>query len=135
MPDRLSCCYRWLLHEGDTPMDIRIKRGITPLCYVFIPLGIFWTYSWQSSGDRNEYFIWPTTMSYVIPFIIFLIKAKLGHPMGTPLDIVLILMSFAALANDWAAVSEVRTRFWNLIVIVLDMALVFQRDKMIPVVL
>eukprot|EP00756_Hemistasia_phaeocysticola_P013181 Hpha_TRINITY_DN15256_c4_g11::TRINITY_DN15256_c4_g11_i1::g.65079::m.65079 len=132
---RCSWCFRWLLREGDTPIDIRIKKSLAPLAYFFIPAGFYWLYGFYTAGDRNIYASSITHLSYILPMIVFLVKARLGHSMSEMVDLLVLGSFIGTLCVDWFAAAELRARYWNLVVMLLDMTLVFERDRMIPIVI
>eukprot|EP00756_Hemistasia_phaeocysticola_P014588 Hpha_TRINITY_DN15344_c9_g4::TRINITY_DN15344_c9_g4_i4::g.89602::m.89602 len=134
MESRCSWCYRWLVREGDTPMDIRVKQGMAPLAYFFIPAGLYWLYQWITIKGISIVFSAVVHLTYVLPLIAFLVKAKLGHPMGKAVDWFVLGGCLGCIGVDWFAAAEARARYWNCMVMILDAVLVFERDRMAPIV-
>eukprot|EP00756_Hemistasia_phaeocysticola_P029308 Hpha_TRINITY_DN16224_c2_g1::TRINITY_DN16224_c2_g1_i2::g.11966::m.11966 len=134
-----TCCARcstWIMRESDTPEDIRIKRLMTPVCVVLLALQSIFLLLYLS----GRYFQEGTTVFIACGVcmaaeVLFIVRGMLGMDTRVSVDAVLVLLAVGTLLTDLYLVSELRVTNWQNVVVILDLALVFDRPSTIPFVL
>eukprot|EP00756_Hemistasia_phaeocysticola_P014813 Hpha_TRINITY_DN15361_c6_g1::TRINITY_DN15361_c6_g1_i1::g.88030::m.88030 len=127
-----SCCTavsQLLILPGDSPAEIRFKRLMTPVCIGVIPVVALLVRGPPVVAPSSGYF-------GLLALILFF---SLGRTRLVPTmrlaDAVLLLFSVASLIADANNAATLNPRMWSLIVLILDMALVFERDWLQPVMI
>eukprot|EP00756_Hemistasia_phaeocysticola_P021891 Hpha_TRINITY_DN15800_c6_g8::TRINITY_DN15800_c6_g8_i2::g.187040::m.187040 len=126
-------CGKWMIKEGDSPTDRRIKSGLGGFVQVYLPLGVI--FAMMTLTDTMAGFFLTGCLLTVCAHIYFVMRAKFGCEMGATLDIWIPVLSVALVCGDIFFASELDVRSWSTAVILLDVALVFDRPKPIPIVL
>eukprot|EP00756_Hemistasia_phaeocysticola_P021892 Hpha_TRINITY_DN15800_c6_g9::TRINITY_DN15800_c6_g9_i1::g.187023::m.187023 len=123
-------CSEWTIRESDSPHDIRIKRGLIPLVIgLLIALAV--TVVLNLGQDKGFVFL-VVMLAHGSALIFFLIRGLLGSNMKVSLDVTLAFFVVATLVQDVNNASELGVRAWSYVVLVLDIALVFNAPHTIP---
>eukprot|EP00756_Hemistasia_phaeocysticola_P018686 Hpha_TRINITY_DN15612_c5_g1::TRINITY_DN15612_c5_g1_i1::g.101828::m.101828 len=120
----------WIMRESDTLQDVRIKRGLTPL---FLFVGLLSFYFTLTRTEPLLPFL--SSVIFLAAILFFMVMGKLGMDMGLVLDIVLVCSAVGNILNDVQLAAEVRPRSWTQIVVVLDVALLYERTRTIPILI
>eukprot|EP00756_Hemistasia_phaeocysticola_P032425 Hpha_TRINITY_DN16406_c3_g15::TRINITY_DN16406_c3_g15_i1::g.160206::m.160206 len=126
-------CSGWILRESDTPDDVRIKRTFSPVVIIlsFVVL-IQIAYAFQTTS--NVVYI-AGMFCILVAALVFLTRGCAGSDMRSSLDMMIPCVLLGVLLADAFAASELRPRSWVLVILILDVTLVFNIPKMIPLVL
>eukprot|EP00756_Hemistasia_phaeocysticola_P018679 Hpha_TRINITY_DN15612_c3_g3::TRINITY_DN15612_c3_g3_i2::g.101816::m.101816 len=134
----LKCCrFQWLVREGDSKAEIRIKTLATPFV-VFSMFIYFLGAVTQFSGDANNQYLYATgsfiLLSGSFTYCVGLMTNTMSA--GLAVDIGLGTATVGQCVNDLAnATFSTTFRSWTFIVLILDCALVFERDHMTSVMI
>eukprot|EP00756_Hemistasia_phaeocysticola_P015067 Hpha_TRINITY_DN15384_c3_g1::TRINITY_DN15384_c3_g1_i5::g.88060::m.88060 len=126
-----GCCrWGWLVREGDTPDETKIKTLIFPFALFLFPFtGLVIYYALQSSHQMVN-----VTGTAVIAFVLVLFMGGVvsnAIPAGYLLDVVLVVTTVGVCAMDLGtATMSSPFRLWALVVLALDISLVFKRYHM-----
>eukprot|EP00756_Hemistasia_phaeocysticola_P034382 Hpha_TRINITY_DN16517_c3_g6::TRINITY_DN16517_c3_g6_i1::g.133061::m.133061 len=123
-------CLRWLVREGDTKDEARIKTNMFPITLFFLGFGVFG----NCVSLHNKDPLWYTLggFSVIAGQLVFMIGVSTNAlPAGYLLDALLVMSALGLCAIDIgnAAVTS-PFRSWTFVILALDCALVFQRDHM-----
>eukprot|EP00756_Hemistasia_phaeocysticola_P015622 Hpha_TRINITY_DN15423_c6_g2::TRINITY_DN15423_c6_g2_i3::g.174691::m.174691 len=131
-----DCCARWskwIIRESDSPQEIHMKRGLTPvalaliIAYIVIMVRL-------SPAERTPIWNFAFTVG-VFGCIQALVGALLGAKMRICVEVFILAMAAAIIGLDIFVVASGFPRCWSLVVLVLDAALVFDVHRPIPFVL
>eukprot|EP00756_Hemistasia_phaeocysticola_P034194 Hpha_TRINITY_DN16509_c1_g9::TRINITY_DN16509_c1_g9_i1::g.135381::m.135381 len=127
-----QACSGWIMRKSDTPEDIRIKRILTPLVMGVLLVGFFNIYR-GLVGYGAMYVV--SNVVWCVGFTYFLVRGSMGSDMTLALDVMAIFTAVADLLYDSWAAAELQARSWPYVVLILDLLLVFDTPRMIPVIL
>eukprot|EP00756_Hemistasia_phaeocysticola_P030980 Hpha_TRINITY_DN16323_c2_g4::TRINITY_DN16323_c2_g4_i1::g.60787::m.60787 len=125
-------CSGWIVREGEPAEDTRIKRMLTPWATFYLPVVAYLV--WVGI-DTGAWVLAAGTSLDFVTSLYFLVRGACGKPMGVTLDHVLPVFTVALLCVDLHSAGTLRNRVWSLIVIMLDLALVFERERVVPFLL
>eukprot|EP00756_Hemistasia_phaeocysticola_P032424 Hpha_TRINITY_DN16406_c3_g14::TRINITY_DN16406_c3_g14_i1::g.160205::m.160205 len=135
-----GCCkWGWLVREGDTPDEARIKTLNFPLAICLLLISVMVIAN--QLNDYNQIVSVAGASTNIFGGVLFMVGAATNAiPAGCLYDIVLMLAMIATLLGDLGSVTRSYPfRIWTLVVLGLDAALVFKRFHMpryiIPLVL
>eukprot|EP00756_Hemistasia_phaeocysticola_P030158 Hpha_TRINITY_DN16274_c7_g7::TRINITY_DN16274_c7_g7_i2::g.15897::m.15897 len=123
---KLKVCSDWMIREGDTETDVRIKRGLTPVAFVGVVLlslgalrAALADHEWSAGWNGFGFVIWT----------LYFCAGRAGMDMGTVLDVALPASVVFILALDLLQAATLQSQRWSVVVICLDVGLVFNRDR------
>eukprot|EP00756_Hemistasia_phaeocysticola_P027697 Hpha_TRINITY_DN16130_c0_g7::TRINITY_DN16130_c0_g7_i1::g.5750::m.5750 len=122
----LRKCSDWLMREGDNESDINIKRLFTPAAVVCIWMTIFDSARALLSGQ--EYYGVLMAIG-AVSWILYFTAARFGASMGLVLDLLMLQSVLVVVAIDLLHSATMQPQRWSLVVIILDIGLVFDRDR------
>eukprot|EP00756_Hemistasia_phaeocysticola_P026894 Hpha_TRINITY_DN16088_c7_g5::TRINITY_DN16088_c7_g5_i1::g.121584::m.121584 len=128
---------RLLVRDGDTPDELRIKKIIFPFALVDFVLTLFVVVVTLQSTAPTIYINFLGLCTSLFAMFLFIIGVLVNaFRAGRLLDVVLGLLTLSIIALDIAHVaSSYQFRGWAFIVLVVDMALVFKRDQVVPTII
>eukprot|EP00756_Hemistasia_phaeocysticola_P006359 Hpha_TRINITY_DN13792_c0_g1::TRINITY_DN13792_c0_g1_i1::g.142498::m.142498 len=129
----LRCAGR-IGRDSDSAEDVRIKRGFTPVVLLLFPIVCFQYYLVQT-GERAHELLALAMALHAAGYIIFLIRGWFGFDMPVTLDVTMMLQLFGILIHDAAHAAEVRQRAWPATILLIDLALTYNRPRISPYVL
>eukprot|EP00756_Hemistasia_phaeocysticola_P027176 Hpha_TRINITY_DN16102_c2_g1::TRINITY_DN16102_c2_g1_i1::g.5586::m.5586 len=127
-------CSHFIMRESDSPEDVRIKRAYTPVAICFL-VAVVLLLARDTGGDHRTWILRVAYILIIVSDLQFLIQGFLGRRMGTAVDIVIVLKVISLLLWDVGLASDLRSRSWSTVIILLDAALVFHTPRTIPLVL
>eukprot|EP00756_Hemistasia_phaeocysticola_P033921 Hpha_TRINITY_DN16493_c3_g1::TRINITY_DN16493_c3_g1_i1::g.159815::m.159815 len=130
------CCGRcsaWIMRDSDSPEDIRIKRGLTPVA-MFLLLFAVYSITHNFLTTNNPIFI-GSIVFYAAAMVQFLAQGCLGRGMKGAVDVLIGLSLVGIVLTDLGNVAELGVRVWSFVVLLLDIALVFNTPRTIPIVI
>eukprot|EP00756_Hemistasia_phaeocysticola_P037107 Hpha_TRINITY_DN16679_c4_g1::TRINITY_DN16679_c4_g1_i1::g.181121::m.181121 len=120
----------WIMRDSDTPEDVNIKRVLAP---VFTALGL-WFSATMTLGtiraetderDRVNLVIVVGFGCFIFGVIQFLVQGCLGKDMRSSLQVFIVCAVVGCVLGDARQASEMRDRFWPLVILIFDGALLF----------
>eukprot|EP00756_Hemistasia_phaeocysticola_P032439 Hpha_TRINITY_DN16406_c3_g8::TRINITY_DN16406_c3_g8_i1::g.160176::m.160176 len=128
-----SCSDRFM-RDSDTAEDAYIKRSLTPVC---IGVLIFISFLFFRAVLRSPpNWCWLCSLGvYIVSFSGFLVIGCCGGRMRKALQIGLVVLGIGLMVSDAVNASEGTPRVWSFVVLILDVALVFNTPSPIPLVL
>eukprot|EP00756_Hemistasia_phaeocysticola_P032167 Hpha_TRINITY_DN16395_c1_g3::TRINITY_DN16395_c1_g3_i1::g.60500::m.60500 len=115
----------WLVRQGDTPEDARIKTLMFPFA-LFSFAAFSGAIFVDTSGQTVKIIGFSIVVFSMLLFMVGVVSNKI--PVGYLLDVVLELCTVAACAMDLSdATGSYPFRSWAFVVLLLDCALVFKR--------
>eukprot|EP00756_Hemistasia_phaeocysticola_P030077 Hpha_TRINITY_DN16272_c0_g1::TRINITY_DN16272_c0_g1_i6::g.12517::m.12517 len=126
-----GCCrWGWLVRQGDTPDEARIKTSVFPFTLALFLVVVFLVFNELQSTNPTVYLI--GHFIFVFCSLLFMVGVVSNAiPAGFLLDTILLLYTAGICAQDLGnATKSSRWRSWAFVVLVLDMALVFKRYHM-----
>eukprot|EP00756_Hemistasia_phaeocysticola_P025876 Hpha_TRINITY_DN16030_c1_g5::TRINITY_DN16030_c1_g5_i1::g.120790::m.120790 len=125
-------CSQWIMRDSDTDEDVHIKRVFTPVVLCVLPLSVYLlSYALQEGSAIYA----AGSCTFLTVYVSWLGSGMLGGNMGITMDIELVLLTWANVLSDAYNSSALRQRTWSLIVCFLDLALVLDRTRAIPVMI
>eukprot|EP00756_Hemistasia_phaeocysticola_P030981 Hpha_TRINITY_DN16323_c2_g5::TRINITY_DN16323_c2_g5_i1::g.60792::m.60792 len=127
---RMGVCVRWTMHHSDTPEDAHTKR-------VMVPIAMF-VMGFSALLACMNYHRPAFVLSMIIQMgaaSIFCIRSCLGKCVRTSIDISILMGLIATVLADLTQAAEIRERAWTFIVLLLDLALVFNTPRTVPLVI
>eukprot|EP00756_Hemistasia_phaeocysticola_P044004 Hpha_TRINITY_DN17586_c0_g1::TRINITY_DN17586_c0_g1_i1::g.92461::m.92461 len=125
-------CSDVLIKGEDTAIDVRIKRILTPVVVVVVPINLL--YLLISLIGTGGFLTSAAQSCALVAFLMIPVCGGMGLRMGRTLDVALVLLAAGTVLVDADAALSLMPRMWALVVIWLDLALVFERKAAIPVV-
>eukprot|EP00756_Hemistasia_phaeocysticola_P000653 Hpha_TRINITY_DN10477_c0_g1::TRINITY_DN10477_c0_g1_i1::g.193267::m.193267 len=127
----LNWCSECLVRDSDNADELRIKRTLTPVIVLITIVEVIVLLRYLMEGNR--------TMTIGTIFVVaacfgFLIGGRFS-PMGIVLDYSIVLFAIGILIDDSHVAAEATARGWSVVVLLLDVALVFDRYHTTPVVI
>eukprot|EP00756_Hemistasia_phaeocysticola_P041222 Hpha_TRINITY_DN16904_c0_g1::TRINITY_DN16904_c0_g1_i1::g.54529::m.54529 len=122
-------CSGWIMRKSDSEEDVRIKRTITPLTMLSVPLSLYQLIYGVVDLQNSTYVV--AMGIYLMTYAIYFGGGLLGKNMGKVIDLCLLLLAIANVVYDSYNAAAVEQRNWSLVVVYLDVALVL--DRMRPV--
>eukprot|EP00756_Hemistasia_phaeocysticola_P034363 Hpha_TRINITY_DN16517_c3_g2::TRINITY_DN16517_c3_g2_i15::g.133047::m.133047 len=126
----MVCKWDWVVRQGDTPDEARIKTIMFPFALVIFTFSVFLVVSVLQTKQQMV-----TVIGYA--FLSFAMLQFMGGvvsnaiPAGYLLDVVLMLLTVGICASDLGDATRSWTfRSWTFVVLALDGALVFKRYHM-----
>eukprot|EP00756_Hemistasia_phaeocysticola_P012926 Hpha_TRINITY_DN15236_c6_g4::TRINITY_DN15236_c6_g4_i2::g.65466::m.65466 len=133
--ERKCCEWRWLVRETDTKEEARIKTRMFPFAVAltaFNVMALILTY--RVTGQNISAIGLSLTSVGMLMFAIG--AATNAAPVGSLLDVMLVMWSVGLCLNDLGGISiSYHFRVVAVIIICLDVALVFKRDHMPPLII
>eukprot|EP00756_Hemistasia_phaeocysticola_P055705 Hpha_TRINITY_DN31674_c0_g1::TRINITY_DN31674_c0_g1_i1::g.29138::m.29138 len=126
-----SCCSGWLVREGDTPFDKRVKEIFVPVC---ISIAVICIINAAIIKSAMEWWVFGN-IAIVLGSFIIVGWAKLGLGMATGLDIVLPIFAVSTMVVDLYTTHKLQGRMWAAVVVVLDAGLVYRRHGTVRAIL
>eukprot|EP00756_Hemistasia_phaeocysticola_P043338 Hpha_TRINITY_DN17023_c0_g1::TRINITY_DN17023_c0_g1_i1::g.166636::m.166636 len=133
---RSGCC-RCMMRKDDSPEDRRMKRVLTPVLLPLFALCAMIFIGWAAGLNDEE----PSSYYLVANGIVmlacglFFAGAVAGFDMGKVLDVSLVVLAVAYLAQDLRQKALLKPALVSIVVIILDMAILFARDRISPIVI
>eukprot|EP00756_Hemistasia_phaeocysticola_P030078 Hpha_TRINITY_DN16272_c0_g1::TRINITY_DN16272_c0_g1_i8::g.12518::m.12518 len=126
-----GCCrWGWLVRQGDTPDEAKIKTILFPFTLVVFPVLVFLIFNELQSTNPMVYLIGDFIMTFAMLLFIGGVVSN-AIPAGYLLDVLLVLCTVGICSLDLGnATTSSRWRSWAFVVLVLDGALVFKRNHM-----
>eukprot|EP00756_Hemistasia_phaeocysticola_P028226 Hpha_TRINITY_DN16166_c2_g1::TRINITY_DN16166_c2_g1_i1::g.4374::m.4374 len=130
-----TCCTTLLLREGDSAEDTRIKRELTPLMLMLVPLNFVVVWYFVRDVDTNPFFV-AAFGAFGAASLTFLSLGRLGRPpMLRVLTLSIMIALVGVLLHDLSTAANLWPRSWSFVVLLLDLALVFNIPGVIPCIL
>eukprot|EP00756_Hemistasia_phaeocysticola_P015075 Hpha_TRINITY_DN15384_c3_g2::TRINITY_DN15384_c3_g2_i5::g.88067::m.88067 len=124
------CSLDWLVRQGDTPDEARIKLLFCPFSLFCFPMGILVVVNSYHVHGQIINIIGVSLIALVFALFMVCVTSNIVRA-GFILDVVLGLLIVGICASDLATVTRTSTfRPWTYAVLCLDAALIFKRDKM-----
>eukprot|EP00756_Hemistasia_phaeocysticola_P026176 Hpha_TRINITY_DN16046_c4_g1::TRINITY_DN16046_c4_g1_i2::g.117950::m.117950 len=119
------CRWDWLVREGDTHQEARMKKLVFTLCLYLVFFNLSAVYVLVNTTEQNLYLI---GLSLTICATILMVVG-IARNMPNFIDTSLALWTVGLCINDLAAVTRAFSfRNWTITVLLLDIALLFKRD-------
>eukprot|EP00756_Hemistasia_phaeocysticola_P019307 Hpha_TRINITY_DN15650_c8_g1::TRINITY_DN15650_c8_g1_i1::g.98271::m.98271 len=126
-------CSDWIIKAGDSPLDIRIKRDVTPVVlFLFAPFSF--VFLRELGGNRNPTLCLALGL-WIFIFVVYLAWGMAGRTMSKIVNVFIICFTAGIILLDLFSVAGIRGRVWALVVVMLDTALVFDLPQTIPFVM
>eukprot|EP00756_Hemistasia_phaeocysticola_P037168 Hpha_TRINITY_DN16681_c2_g4::TRINITY_DN16681_c2_g4_i1::g.181215::m.181215 len=132
-----KCCRKcsgWMIRDSDTPADVKIKTALTPVAFALGAIAAYGLYGEVFEARKNTTHIC-AMLILIISFVQFIVRGAFGLDMKRSIDIMIVLILVGVVAQDLYVASEIRTRTWSFVVLLLDNALVWNVPSTIPLVL
>eukprot|EP00756_Hemistasia_phaeocysticola_P066280 Hpha_TRINITY_DN9128_c0_g1::TRINITY_DN9128_c0_g1_i1::g.94239::m.94239 len=126
-------CSDWFIKESDSPEDVRVKRGLTPV-FIYIVLFCSAIVIQRVFADFNWSFVGGIGLS-LLSALQGLVGGILGARMTNCVDTFVLGFAIASVLIDAYTAADARDRCWPLLVLILDTSIVYHTDRFIPVVL
>eukprot|EP00756_Hemistasia_phaeocysticola_P012914 Hpha_TRINITY_DN15236_c4_g3::TRINITY_DN15236_c4_g3_i1::g.65451::m.65451 len=126
-------CSAWMMRDSDTPHDVFIKRRVTPVAIaltLFVCLTIF-----NELRTRANTVLFVSQSFYLLAFAQFFVFGYFGSDMRKAIDLGLLCGLVAITLNDMVVASYLATRAWGFIVIILDLGLLFDATRTVPLII
>eukprot|EP00756_Hemistasia_phaeocysticola_P005840 Hpha_TRINITY_DN13526_c0_g1::TRINITY_DN13526_c0_g1_i1::g.111373::m.111373 len=120
-----------LVRDWDTPPDIKIKRGLTPILGIVTVFNLLIIVMFSHS----KFQILSQCVSLLGLALYFVPCFTTAVSMRRMLDVVLLCYTVSVLLGDLVAASLMTTRVWSMVILTLDAALVFERDSVTLLIL
>eukprot|EP00756_Hemistasia_phaeocysticola_P031731 Hpha_TRINITY_DN16371_c6_g8::TRINITY_DN16371_c6_g8_i1::g.58569::m.58569 len=127
---RRCCRGAWLVRQGDTPEEAWMKTTLFPY-YILLVLFSFAGMVRELLGNNQMVYVLGSGIAGLVCVIFVVGVATNAGPVGYLLDATLLVgtVCVALIDTGWATVSA-ELRPWAFVVLALDVALVFKRDRM-----
>eukprot|EP00756_Hemistasia_phaeocysticola_P036886 Hpha_TRINITY_DN16666_c1_g1::TRINITY_DN16666_c1_g1_i1::g.178516::m.178516 len=121
----MRCCAEWTVRETDSPEDKRVKRLYGPVCVIYIVVSSVFVIRAMQVGA----YFYACCMGWnALTSMWFLGAGFMGFSGKVIADRTLVATALGTLALDWYTAARGLSRAFNFIVLLLDAALVFERE-------
>eukprot|EP00756_Hemistasia_phaeocysticola_P015073 Hpha_TRINITY_DN15384_c3_g2::TRINITY_DN15384_c3_g2_i3::g.88063::m.88063 len=129
------CSLDWLVRQGDTPDEARIKTVLFPFFAFVFPFCVFVSYNEFKNANQTVYVIGAAVCALASALFLGGVVSNAIRP-GYLADAVIVLFTVGVCALDLANATRLSAfRGWAFVVLVLDAALVFKRNHMLRFVI
>eukprot|EP00756_Hemistasia_phaeocysticola_P037084 Hpha_TRINITY_DN16679_c2_g11::TRINITY_DN16679_c2_g11_i1::g.181096::m.181096 len=129
----ISKCTGWIMKEDDTPQDTKVKRALTPVLMVVLPLCVYWLVAESVSSQDPLYLV--AFSLYIIGCVQFMALGMYGNNMKYAIWAFVALLTVGTVCHDLYAASRGAHRPWGFVVLYLDITLLFNVTQPVPAVL
>eukprot|EP00756_Hemistasia_phaeocysticola_P000536 Hpha_TRINITY_DN10380_c0_g1::TRINITY_DN10380_c0_g1_i1::g.116209::m.116209 len=126
-------CSTWIMREDDTPQDRSMKMLMTPVVNVTLILSLF--VLMRVLFFLHDYFYAASVTGLIVFSLLYILAGLAGCDMGKVIDVTLCGVSLTILVIDVENMAELASPIWNFVVVILDAALVFERNHIIPFIM
>eukprot|EP00756_Hemistasia_phaeocysticola_P033073 Hpha_TRINITY_DN16445_c5_g3::TRINITY_DN16445_c5_g3_i1::g.159076::m.159076 len=126
-------CSAWIIKGSDTLLDMRIKQDLTPFMLVLMPL--FSVLLVRELSDEGNPTMCVALSLWIGCFVVFFAWGTAGKRMTKILHGFILGFTIGIIMMDLFMVAGVKGRIWALVVVMLDVALVYDLPNSIPFVL
>eukprot|EP00756_Hemistasia_phaeocysticola_P016337 Hpha_TRINITY_DN15469_c4_g2::TRINITY_DN15469_c4_g2_i1::g.174571::m.174571 len=125
----VALCSSWMMRKDDTPQAVQIKRLTAPIVNsVLVVCGVLFM------RGGSESMVWSVALgTAAMASLTFIIGSVMGFNAGRVLDVTLFIYVVSIMLADSSLEAALDTGTWQLVVLVLDAALVFERQHIVQV--
>eukprot|EP00756_Hemistasia_phaeocysticola_P012908 Hpha_TRINITY_DN15236_c2_g1::TRINITY_DN15236_c2_g1_i1::g.65441::m.65441 len=130
MPRFVELCSSWLIKEGDTPQARQVKMLVAPITNTVLVLLCFMMFMITTTNWSR------VALGFaILASLTFIVGSLMGLDSGRVVDSMLLLYVVGIMMSDFLNAAGMYYRVWGFVVLVLDVALVFERHHITTITL
>eukprot|EP00756_Hemistasia_phaeocysticola_P007118 Hpha_TRINITY_DN14126_c0_g9::TRINITY_DN14126_c0_g9_i1::g.10695::m.10695 len=124
-------CSGWFTRPSDSPEEREQKKHWVPICIIVAFIQLFYVIA---SYQQSDPLMVIANIVGLFCELTFLVIARFGCvSLGRGMDFFVLVQTLCVCLGDFSLAAQGSLRFWSIVVLLLDVALMFERDHMPPV--